>query len=117
MNIVVTLLQVLIGLWHITGGVYMSQNYEGLITEWASGTLPPYFWVFLGVVEVLLGLGLVLSSMKKFRKFAVVSALGLAVVDLLGLAFFSTYTGAGMLWPIVPAALLVFIAYWRKSKK
>ena len=117
MNILISLLQILLGLWHIIGGVYMAGHYQELINEWASGALPSYFWVALGVVQILLSLGLTLSVAKKFRKFVKVSTFGLAAIDLLGIGFYSSYTGTGMLWAVIPAVLLVFVAYGKSSKK
>jgi hypothetical protein len=115
MAILISVLQVLFGLWHLTGGIYMSTNYEWLITPWAAATLPGFFWILLAIVQILLSLGLVLSVMKKWKKWAPVSALGLAAIDLLGIGFYSAYTGSGVLWAILPAVLLAFIAYQRRK--
>ncbi|MEK9159333.1 MAG: DoxX family protein [Patescibacteria group bacterium] len=117
MKILLSLLQVLLGLWHIIGGAYMTTHYQELITESASTTLPSYFWIILGVVQILLSLGLIAALAKKCKKWAPVSAIGLAIIDLAGIFFYITYTGSGLLWAIIPAVLLAFIAYWRGSKR
>lgn len=118
MNILVGVLQVLLGLWNITGGIYMAMNYQDLISAWASSTLPSFFWIGLGVVQIILSVGLILSVTKKFRKFAWVSAIGLALIALFGIPSYAAYAGfPGMLWGIIPAVLLVFVAYWRRTRQ
>ena len=117
MNTIVWILQVLLGLWNITGGLYMATHYQELINEWASATFPSFFWIAFGIIQVLFSIALILSLLKKFRKLAPVSALALAIIDLLGIAFYIAYTGSGLLWAIIPAVLLAFIAYWRVSKQ
>lgn len=117
MNILVRVLQVLLGVWNIIGGIYMAMHYEELISEWAGGFFPSTFWTILSVIQILLSLGLILS-VAKGKKMALVSALGLAIISLLGIPYYSAYEGfPGMLWGIIPAVLLVFVAYWRGSKK
>ena len=114
MNLLARVLQVLLGLWLITGGAYFTQNYAGLVNTWASDALPSLFWMIFGIVEVLIGLSLVISVAKKCRKWAVGSAVAAAIFVLLGLAFFTAYSGfPGMLWGIVPAVLLLFVAQQR----
>ena len=118
MNIIVCILQVLLALWNVAGGIYMSMHYPDLINQWASVTIPSFFWISFGVIQILFSLGLILSLIKKFRKLATVSAVGLAIIALLGIPFYATYTGfPGMLWGIIPAVLLVFVAYWRGARK
>jgi hypothetical protein len=117
MNIIVWILQVLLGLWHITGSIYMTTHYQDLISAWAADFFPSYFWIVLGAIQVLLSLGLIFSLVKKFRKLAPVSAIGLAIISLLGIPYYTAYSGfPGMLWGIIPAILLVFVAYWRGTK-
>jgi len=117
MNILITVLQVLLGLWNITGGVYMTTHHQDLINPWAAASFPSFFWIIFGALQILLSLGLIASLAKKCRKMAPASAIGLAIINLLGIAFYITYTGTGLLWAIVPALLLVFVAYWRGSKQ
>lgn len=119
MNIVVIVLQILLGLWNITGGIYMSTHYQDLITGWASVSFPSFFWVVLGIVQIVFSLGLIISVGKgKLSKIAPVSAIGLAIISLLGVIFYVSYAGfPGMLWGIIPAILLACIAYWRGTQK
>lgn len=117
MNILVRVLQVLLGAWNIIGGIYMAMHYEELISEWAGGFFPSYFWTILAVVQILLSLGLILS-VAKGKKLASISAVGLAIIALLGIPYYSAYQGfPGMLWGIIPAVLLVFVAFSRGSKQ
>ncbi len=118
MNILVTLLQILLGLWNITGGIYMSTHHQELINEWAAGTFPAAFWVALGVIQIVLSVGLILSVGKgKLRKLATLSAIGLAIIALFGIPSYSAYAGfPGLLWGVIPAVLLLFVAYWRGGR-
>lgn len=111
---ILSILQALLGLWNIVGGFYMSTHYEALITQGAMDALPSFFWIVLGVVQIVLGLCLLLSLGKQFKKCAYPSAAGLAIIALLGIGFYISYSGfPGMLWGILPALLLAFVAYKR----
>jgi len=118
MNILVIILQILLGLWNIIGGFYMSTHYQDLINPWASSSLPSFFWIIFGVIQIVFSLALIVSVIKKFKKIAPAAAIGLGIIDLLGLAFYASYAGfPGMLWGVIPAVLLAFVAYWKGSKK
>lgn len=117
MNIVVSILQVLLGIWNIVGGVYMSTHYEELINTWASSSLPSFFWIILGIIQIVLSAMLLLSVVSRLRKLAPISAIGLTVIALFGLTVYISYSGfPGMLWGIIPAVLSAFVAYWRGAK-
>ncbi len=119
MNIIVIILQILLGLWNIVGGIYMTTHYQDLISAWASGFFPSFFWIIFGVIQILFSLALILSVGKgKLRKMSPIAAIGLGIIDLLGIAFYAAYAGfPGILWGIIPALLLAFVAYWRRSKQ
>ena len=97
----------------------MTTHYQELINEWAFNTFPPFFWIVLGALQVLFSLGLIVSLGKgKLRNLAPVSAIGLAIIALLGIPFYTAYAGfPGLLWGIIPAILLTFVAYWRRSRQ
>ena len=117
MNTLARALQVLLGLWLITGGAYLTQNHAGLTTAWASDFFPSAFWIIWGAVEIILGVGLIATMGKKQQKWASILAILSAILVLLGLAFYSAYAGfPGMLWGIAPALLLLFVAIERKRK-
>ncbi len=118
MNIIITILQILLGLWNIIGGIYMSTHAQELINTWASSFFPSFFWIILGIIQILFSIVLLVSvGNEKLRKLAPISAIGLAVISLMGLSFYMSYDGfPGMLWGIIPAILLALIAYWRGSR-
>ena len=115
MNILLWVLQILLALWNITGGIYMVNNYEKLANVWALNTLPQPAWMALGVLQALFALGLVLpGAVRVLPKLTPVSAACLAVISLLGMALYVAYAGfPGNLWAVVPAILAAFVAYWR----
>ena len=110
MNIILWILQILLALYNIAGGVYMIGHYQLLATAQALHTLPAPAWIALGVLQVLLAVGLVTP------KLAFKSAIGLIVISLLGSDLYVSYKGSGILWAVVPAILLAFIAYGRSVK-
>jgi hypothetical protein len=91
------------------GGLYMMNNYGNLANPWALNTFPKSFWIVLGLLQVLFAVGLVVP------KVTAISAIYLALISLLGLTLYAAYAGfPGMLWALLPAVLLIFIAYGRK---
>lgn len=118
MNIAISILQIILGIWNIIGGIYMTTHYPELINQWATGFYPSFFWIILGVIQILFSLVLIVSVGKgKWKKMAPVSAIGLAIIALLGITFYISYAGfPGMLWAIIPALLLVFVAYWKGGR-
>lgn len=114
MNIALRILQVLLGLWFITGGMYMSTHFEDLINPWALNAVPGFIWMALGCLETLSGLGLALTGIFTSlpRRVAFISAIILFVISVLGLFIYIAYAGfPGVLWGIIPALFLGFIAY------
>jgi hypothetical protein len=115
MNILVWVLQILLALWNIIGGIFIVNNYEKVATESALNTLPKPVWIILGVLQILFALGLVLPGIK-LRKPNSVSAACLAALSLSGIALYTQYAGfPGILWGVVPAILAGFVAYRRWS--
>jgi hypothetical protein len=114
MKMFVRVLQVLLALWVIIGSVYMMGNYAYIASFWAYNTLPTAFWILLGVVQIVFAIGLLVSVKDgALSKYATSSAIGLSIITLSGIFLYSTYSGLGMLWAIVPVALLAFVAYKR----
>jgi hypothetical protein len=111
-NVSLRLLQILLGLYYVTGGIYMSGNYKDIASTWALSTFPNIFWIVLAILEISLGLGLFLSGVSiRLRRFTFGSAVGLALLSLSGIVLYSAYAGSGALWAAVPALLLMLIAY------
>lgn len=94
----------------------MMGNYKNLATTQALATLQPYFWILLGVIQIILAT-MLLSALflKRARGQVFNSALYLAVLSLLGSILYSAYAGfPGIMWAIIPALLYVFVAYQTK---
>lgn len=119
MNLVISLLQLLLGVWNIIGGIYMSTHYLELINDWAYSSFPSFFWIILGVVQIILSLILIVSMAKgSLRKMAPISAIILAIIALFGITSYLSYSGfPGMLWGLIPAVLLLWVAYWRGTRQ
>jgi hypothetical protein len=107
MNILLWILQILLALWNLTGGLYTVFHYENLKAAWITA-LPGPVWVALGLLQALFALGLVLP------KLTHIAAVYLAINALLGCVLFAQYAGfPGILWGVVPALLAAFVAYGR----
>lgn len=116
MNILLWVLQILLAFYFMTGGIYMVNHYKILANVWALNTLPQPAWMVIGVLQILFSLGLVLPGVvRMFRKLTPISAVGLAIISLLGSTLYVAYAGSGILWAVVPAIVLAFVAYerWR----
>ena len=115
MNILLWVLQILLALYNIVGGIYMVNNYKILANVWALNTLPKPVWIALGLLQVLFALGLILPvAGRVFHKLTPISAVCLAVISLLGILLYVAYAGfPGILWAVVPAILAAFVAYGR----
>jgi len=106
--------QIVLAFYFIAGGMYMVSNYKILSNVWALSTFPKLFWTTLGTLQVVFAIGLVLPGMiKPFYKLVPISAVGLIIMSLLGIALYGAYIGSGALWAIIPALLLIFVAYNR----
>lgn len=107
MNILLWILQIMLGLWNLIGGIYTFSNYEQLKGGWGT-VLPASAWMLISLLQILFAIGLVLP------KFTPVAAMCLAVYAVMGCALFAQYAGfPGMLWGVVPAFLAALVAYGR----
>lgn len=114
MNVLLWVLQILLAVWNLIGGIFLIGNYHAVASRWALHTLPSPFWIALGVLQVLLAIGLVLPKM---RKLNLISAACLAAISLACVALYTSYAGfPGMLWGVIPAVLASFVAYKRMAK-
>jgi hypothetical protein len=112
LSVGVTVLKVTLGLWNIMGASYMAFNYTVLATTTAQNALPAEFWYVLAVLQILGALGLILSVFRHYRHFGSFSASALLLYTFLGFFLYESYQGFhGMLWGIIPIALLTLIAY------
>lgn len=116
MNIFLWILQIILGLWNISGAAYMQGHYQDLATEGALAALPSTFWLVLAVVQVVLAVGTMVPKMGAVPSWmTTTSATGLALLSLASIGLFSAYAGfPGMLWGLLPAAAAAFVAYKRR---
>lgn len=114
MNIILWVLQIALGFYMITGGIYMMGHYQELAKGWTLNVLPNPFWMILGMLQILLALGIILPGIiKKYHKLISISAGGLILISLLGIALYVAYEGLGILWGLIPAIIAGFVAYGR----
>lgn len=119
-NIALWVLQVLLGLMFLmAGGMKASQPVEAMAESlpWVSST-PLGLVRFIGISELLGGLGLLLPSILRIKPFLTVwAAIGLAIVMLFAAIFHGSrgeFSAIGM--NVVFMATFAFIA-WGRSKK
>jgi uncharacterized membrane protein YphA (DoxX/SURF4 family) len=112
MNIVLWILQVLLALFFLFAGV---MKFVMPVEVMAGSTgLPGWFFWFIGVVEILGGLGLVLPSLLRIKPWLTpLAALGLVIL-MIGATVISLNGGlAIVLRPFITGLLLAFVAYGR----
>ncbi|MEO8581411.1 MAG: hypothetical protein ABI425_02395 [Patescibacteria group bacterium] len=112
MNILIWILRIALGFWNIAGGLYMMSNYESLANNWALNTLPSFFWIILGILQIIFSIGLILpDKIKLLPNQTVISAIGLSIISFMGIGLYLAYSGVGMLWAVIPAGLAAYVAY------
>lgn len=112
MNIVLWILQVLLALFFIFAGV---MKFVTPVGQMAGPTgLPGWFFWFIGLAEILGGLGLVLPSLLRVKPgLTPLAAAGLVII-MIGATVLSLKGGvAAAAIPFVTGILLAFIAYGR----
>ena len=111
MNIALWIAQVLLAALFIFAGV---MKFVMPVSEMSAQTgLPGAFFWFLGVVETLGGLGLVLPGMLKIRTgLTPLAAAGLFII-MIGATVLSFKGGVAVLVPLATGLLLAFVAYGR----
>jgi uncharacterized membrane protein YphA (DoxX/SURF4 family) len=113
MNIVLWIIQVLLALLFLfAGGVKLVLPIEEMTKQTA---LPGLFLRFIGVVEVLGGLGLILPWLLRIKPgLTPLAAVGLLII-IIGATVMSLQTGpvALAMIPVVTGLLLALVAYGR----
>jgi hypothetical protein len=114
MNILLWVLQILLALWNLIGGIYTISNYDQLKSTWATN-LPKPVWLVISALQIFFALCLVVPGLTGvLPKLPPIAATYLAINALLGCALFAKYAGfPGLLWGIIPAVLAAFVAYGR----
>jgi hypothetical protein len=109
MNILLWVLQVLLGLYFLMGGSWMLKNIPG---PWLK-IMPKPVWMALGLLQVLFALGLILpGALKMSPQLTPISAVGVAV-EILLITALTKPKFQGALWAVIPALLSLFVAYGR----
>lgn len=117
MNIVLWILQVLLGLFFIFAGVMKFRIPVEEMTKQMHVALPGIFLYFIGVCEILGGLGLILPGLFRIKPgLTSLAAAGLVII-MMGAVVIALMGGqiGGALYPLVIGLLLAFIAFarWR----
>jgi uncharacterized membrane protein YphA (DoxX/SURF4 family) len=121
MNIILWILQILLGLLFLfAGGTKLVMSGEALTQQMASTNsvmLPIWFLRFIGVVEVLGGLGLILPGLAKIRRsLTPLAAVGLTIIMIGAVVLTVMGPGVGMvIVPLVVLILCALVAYGRRD--
>ena len=115
MNIILWILQVLLALLFIFAGVMKFAMSVEQMNAQAPVPMPGLFLHFIGVAEVLGGLGLILPSLLKIKPLLTpLAALGLAIIT--AGATVTALMGpvkVGAAFPLIVCLLCLFVAYGR----
>jgi uncharacterized membrane protein YphA (DoxX/SURF4 family) len=117
MNIVLWILQVLLGLFFIFAGVMKFVMPVEEMTKQIPVALPGIFLHFIGVCEILGGLGLILPGLFRIKPgLTPLAAAGLVII-MIGAVVIALVGGAigPALYPLIIGLLLAFVAFarWR----
>ncbi len=117
MNVILWILQILVGLLFMFSGVMkFLMPYADMIKD-APVVFPHWFFLFIGVCEILGGLGLILPWALKIKPGLTPLAAALLIVIMIGAVVVSAMMGiAYAILPFVVGLLLVFIVYGRTRK-
>ena len=117
MNVLLWILQILLAILFVVAGVPKLILPASMLKPPSPQAIefPVWFLRFIGLCEVLGGLGLVLPAVFKRRQSLVpLAAVGLLII-MIGAAVTTVMSGGGVmaLIPLVSALLLAFVAYGR----
>ena len=114
MNIVLWILQVLLALAFLAHGwLFLAPPPE--IAAKMNETLPRWFQLFLGVAEILAGVGLTLPGITKIKPWLVVWAAGGIMIVMVAATAFHVMRGeiSSAVVTLVLLAMASFVAYMR----
>ena len=114
MNIVLWILQVLLALAFLAHGwLFLAPPPE--IAAKMNESLPRWFQLFLGVAEVLAGLGLTLPGLTRIKPWLVVWAAGGIMIVMVSATVFHVVRGeiSSAIVTLVLLAIATFVAYMR----
>jgi len=109
MNILLWVLQILLGLYYLMGGSWMIFKIPGAWLKF----MPKPVWMVLGLLQVLFALGMIVpGATGMLPKLTPIAAVCVAV-ETAFVAMLTKPKFQGALWVIVPALLALFVAYGR----
>ena len=117
MNVILWILQILLAILFVIAGVPKLILPASMLQPQSPGAIefPILFLRFIGVCELLGGLGLVLPAVfKRSQNLVPLAAVGLLII-MIGAAVTTVMSGGGLmaLIPLLFALLLAFVAYGR----
>lgn len=114
MNVILWILQVLLGLLFIFSGVMKFVMSVEEMNAQAPVVLPGLFLHFIGVCEVLGGLGLILPSLLRIKpQLTPLAAAGLAIITAGATVITLMAPSAMVAVPLITCLLCLFVAYGR----
>ncbi len=109
MNILLWILQIMLGFYYLMGGSWMLKNIPPV---WLK-IMPKPAWMAVGLLQSLFAIGLVLpGALKMSPQLTPLAAIGGAVETVL-VALLTKPKFQGMIWVLVPGLLVLFVAYGR----
>lgn len=118
MNILLWILQILLALTFVfSGGLKLVKSPEELVAMGPPGAIifPGWFYKFIGLCELLGGLGLILPGLLRRQQYLTpLAALGLTIV-MIGAVVTSvmSFGLSGAIVPLITGLLCAFVAYGR----
>lgn len=121
MNIILWILQILLAILFVIAGVPKLILPASMLQPPSPQAIefPIWFLRFIGVCELLGGLGLVLPGVFKRRQNLIpLAAVGLLII-MIGAAVTTVMSGGGLMAsiPLITALLLAFVAYGRSRSR
>ena len=118
MNIVLWIIQILLALLFVfAGGMKLVMSTEALIAMGPPDQIvfPGWFYKFIGLCELLGGLGLVLPGLlRRQQHLTPLAALGLAIIMIGAVATtVMAFGAAAAISPLITGLLCAFVAYGR----
>jgi uncharacterized membrane protein YphA (DoxX/SURF4 family) len=121
MNIVLWILQVVLGLLYLAGGYYKAFRFEELASQFTA--IPPSGWRALGVVEMLGAVLLIVPAATKWMPgltpmaAAVLAIETLVISGVYGRHSLKLTAENPLVWSVAMLLLVVFVAYGRYAIK
>ena len=113
MNILLWVLQILLAIYYLMGGSWMATKVPPACLK----IMPMPSWIVLGAIQALFALALVLPGVTGIMPILTpIAAVGVAVETMFVAVLLKTKL-QGLVWVVVPALLVLFVAYGRLMLK